>query len=134
MLPPALWSRLAQAPCIELVAERADRARYLVSAYAELTADRAALEAAIERLPVHPSRQRLAGWRALADAGAFADLADALLAVHYDPAYDRARRKSSRPLLGSLPVRPGDADEMDRAAETAACLTLARSGATLGAT
>ena len=86
MLPPALWTRFAQAPAIELAAERADRARYLVSAYAELTADRAALDAAFARLPVHPSRQRLAGWRALADAGAFAELAEALRALHYDPA------------------------------------------------
>lgn len=131
MLPPALWTRLAGAPCIELVASPPDRARYLVSAYAELTADRDALETAIARLPVHPSRERLAGWRGLADAGAYAELAEALLAMHYDPAYDRARRKSARPLLGSLPVRPGDPADMARAADAAARLTLAHAGATL---
>ncbi|WP_293678602.1 tRNA 2-selenouridine(34) synthase MnmH [uncultured Phenylobacterium sp.] len=134
MLPPALWSRLAAAPYIELVADRGERARYLVAAYAELTADRHALEAAIERLPVHPSRERLAGWRGLADAGAFAELAEALLALHYDPAYDRARKKSSRLPLGSLRVRPGDAEDMARAAEAAARLTLGLPSRTLGQT
>ena len=134
MLPPALWTRLAQAPCIELIASPSDRAGYLVSAYAELTADRAALEAAIARLPVHPSRERLAGWQALADAGAYADLAQALLALHYGPAYDRSRRKRGRALLGSLPLRPGDPADMARVADEAARLTLAHAGATLGAT
>ncbi|WP_293904342.1 tRNA 2-selenouridine(34) synthase MnmH [Phenylobacterium sp.] len=119
MLPPALWARLAQAPCIELVAGPADRARHLVTAYAEITADRAALDAAIERLPVHPSRERLAGWRALADAGAFAELAQALLTLHYDPAYDRGRKRHARPLLGQIAVRPQDLADLDRAADAA---------------
>jgi tRNA 2-selenouridine synthase len=133
MIPPALWTRLGAAPCIELVAERPARARYLVSAYAELTADRAALEAAIDRLPVHPSRERLAGWRALADAGGFAELAEALLALHYDPAYDRARKRRARPVLGELRLDPDSSDDMDRTAEAAARLTLAHAGATLTA-
>lgn len=40
MVPPALWSRLALAPRIELAAARPDRARYLVATYGDLIADR----------------------------------------------------------------------------------------------
>ena len=46
MLPPALWTRLTEAPRIELSATLADRAAYLAATYGEITADRGALDAA----------------------------------------------------------------------------------------
>ena len=122
MLPPALWTRMARAPRIELAAAPAERARYLVTAYGDIIADRAALETAFQRLPVHPSRERLENWRALADAGAFAELAQAVMALHYDPAYDRSRKKHARPLLGSVPLVPGDPESQAAAAEAIAAL------------
>ena len=122
MVPPALWTRLAEAPRIELVAGLADRARYLVGAYADVTADRAALEDIFQRLPVKPSAERLAKWRALADAGAFAELAEAIMALHYDPAYDRSRKRHDRPLLGAVELVPDDAASRAVAAEEAARL------------
>ncbi len=122
MIPPALWSRMSAAPRIELVAEPADRAQYLVTAYHDIIADRAALEAAFARLPVHPSQARLANWRALADAGAFAELAQAVMALHYDPAYARSRRKHDRPLLGAVALAPQDAASQDAAADEIAIL------------
>lgn len=118
MVPPALWSRLAEAPRIELVADLQDRARYLAHAYADIAADRAGLEDIFQRLPVRPSAERLAKWRALADAGAFAELAQAIMVLHYDPAYDRSRKRHDRPLLGSVELVPDDADSV--AAATAA--------------
>lgn len=120
ILPPALWTRLAEAPRIELSAERADRAGYLVEAYRDIIADRPALEEAFRRLPVHPSRQRLEGWRALADAGRFADLASAVMELHYDPAYDRSRKKHDRPVLGRIVLDPSDPAARGRAADEAA--------------
>lgn len=120
MLPPALWTRLAEASRIELRAAAEDRARYLVAAYGDLIADRAALENAFGRLPVHPSRERLAGWRAMADAGDFAGLAQALMALHYDPAYDRSRRKDARPLLATVDLIPGEAASQEAAADAVA--------------
>jgi tRNA 2-selenouridine synthase len=122
MIPPALWTRLAAAPRIELSAARADRARYLVSAYGDLIADRAAMEAAFARLPIRPSAERLAAWRGMIAAGAFADLAEAIMGLHYDPAYDRARRKHDRPLLATLDVVPTDPTSQDAAADAIARL------------
>jgi tRNA 2-selenouridine synthase len=117
MVPPALWTRLAQASRIELMAERPDRARYLVEAYRDIIADRAALETAFARLPIRPSADRLASWRAMIDAGAFAELAAAIMALHYDPAYDRSRRKHDRPVLGVLPLVPTDPASQEAAAD-----------------
>lgn len=117
MVPPALWNRLAEAPRIELLAGRADRARYLVGAYGDIIADRAALAQALRRLPVQPSAERLATWQAMADAGAFAELAEAIMALHYDPAYDRSRKRHDRPLLGAAELVPADPASLDGAVD-----------------
>ena len=81
-----------------------------------------------ERLPVHPSRERLADWRALADAGAFAELAQKVMALHYDPAYDRSRRKHARPLLGTVALDPADPASQEAAADHIAALLLDAEG------
>ncbi|MDP3385386.1 MAG: hypothetical protein Q8S47_18945 [Phenylobacterium sp.] len=41
-------------------------------------------------------------------AGAFAGLAQALIDLHYDPAYDRAARKAEAPVLARMAVTPTD--------------------------
>jgi tRNA 2-selenouridine synthase len=120
MIPPALWTRLAAAPQVEFVARTTERASFLAEAYADITADREGIEAAIARLPIAPSRERAAAWRALIDAGDFAGFAEALVALHYDPAYARARRKHGRATLETIHLVPGDAESRDRAAEAVA--------------
>ena len=125
MIPPALWFRLAEAPRIELVAGRAERARYLVAAYRDIIQDRSALDAAFARLPTHPSRERLKGWQGLADAGEFGTLAEALMALHYDPAYERSRKKHARPLLASVSLDPTDPASFEAAADRIAALARA---------
>ena len=102
MIPPGLWQVMQAAPRIEIVAPRAERARYLVSAYGDIVEDRAALDEALRRLPTPPSRKRLEAWHALADAGDFEALALALIELHYDPAYRRSARKDARPRLATL--------------------------------
>ena len=120
MIPPALWTRLDAAPMVELIAEPAARAQYLVQAYQDIVADRAALERALERLPIQPSPVRQAAWRALADAGRFAELTQALMALHYDPAYARARKRHPRPLIGTIPIVPCEAASQEAAADAIA--------------
>ena len=129
MVPPALWTRLVQAPRIELVAARPDRAKYLAHAYADIIADPEALQIAIDRLPVAPSATRRADWQAMIDAGAFADLAEAIMTLHYDPAYDRSRGKHERPLCGAVELVPTDPGSLqsatDKVAEMVRALDLA---------
>lgn len=101
--PPVLWAAMQAAPRIRLDADRAERARYLVSAYADIVQDRARLFEVLERLPLREvGRERLAHWRALAEAGGFETLAYELMEGHYDPAYDRSSRKDQRPILGEV--------------------------------
>jgi tRNA 2-selenouridine synthase len=116
-LPPALWTRMQAASRIELVAPRAERARYLVSAYRDIVENRDALEEAFRRLPVYPGRERLQGWRTLADAGEYETLAETLIDLHYDPAYARARKKETRPALRTIELETLSDEHLAAAAD-----------------
>ncbi|MGH6971229.1 MAG: tRNA 2-selenouridine(34) synthase MnmH, partial [Caulobacteraceae bacterium] len=122
MNPPALWRAMAEAPRVELVAPRAERARYLVRAYADIAADKNALAAALGRLPPRLGRKRLADLAAMADAGDFERLADALMELHYDPAYARSSRKDGRPLMARIELERLDEAALDQAARRIAAL------------
>lgn len=124
MIPPALWARLAEAPRIALTAEIDHRARYLARTYADVAADWTVLEDIFARLPARPSPERLEGWRTLARADDLESLARALMAFHYDPAYDRSRKRHGGPPLGEITLSP-DAPE-SLAAAAAAVAEIAR--------
>ncbi|MEO8926377.1 MAG: tRNA 2-selenouridine(34) synthase MnmH [Caulobacteraceae bacterium] len=119
-VPPTLWKVMTAAPRVELQAPRAARARYLAGAYGDITADRAALEAILARLPGRHGRERLAAWRSLVREGAFEALAEALMEAHYDPAYDRARRADHRPRAGVVTL-----DNLKPASQRAAAAEIA---------
>jgi tRNA 2-selenouridine synthase len=128
MVPPMLWRAMEAAPRIALAAPAAARAERLAGEYADVVADRAAFEAALLRLPVHISRQKLADWRDLADAGELERLAAGLIEAHYDPAYDRAARKQGRARPLATVMRPALAGrDFDAAADEITAL-LARLG------
>jgi tRNA 2-selenouridine synthase len=117
MIPPALWQAMAAAPRIELEAPAPARAGYLVRTYRDIVEDRAALDAAMVRLPTPPGRKRLEEWRGLADAGAFEELALALMTLHYDPAYRRSSRKDGRPRLAVVELPALGPDDLRAAAD-----------------
>lgn len=101
-LPPAIWSRMVTAPRIEIDASAAARAGHIVETYADITSDLAALEEALGRLPRHIGREQREAWRGLARAGAFLDLAEQLIHVHYDPAYRRSEGARAGPVAARL--------------------------------
>jgi tRNA 2-selenouridine synthase len=117
MVPPALWDLMTGAPRLELAASAEARARYLVRAYGDIVADRAALDEALRRLPTWPGRKRLEAWGQLIDAGDFEALALDLMALHYDPAYGRSSRKDVRPSLGVLDLGDLQPADLDAAAD-----------------
>jgi tRNA 2-selenouridine synthase len=122
-LPPALWSLMKDAPRVEVVAPLAERARYLVRAYGDIVEGPAALEEAFHRLPTHPGRERLESWRAWAAAGDYQTLAQALVELHYDPAYARGRKKDARPRLKTVELEVLDEAGLDgAAAEIGVCV------------
>jgi tRNA 2-selenouridine synthase len=122
MVPPALWLAMQAAPRIVVHAPVEARAGYLARFYADVVADGARFDAALERLPVHPGRKALAAWRDLAGAGDLAGLAAGLIAAHYDPAYDRVGRRQAQPPLGTVELAGLDPGAQEAAADEIAAL------------
>ena len=94
ILPPAIWKAIRAAPRMTVAAPLAARAAYLTRTYADIVADRAALERLLNGLrPLHPA-DVIDGWLALAGAGDDVTLAADLMAHHYDPRYTRHRERT----------------------------------------
>jgi len=115
-VPPMLWKAMLAAPRIELTAPREARARYTTCAYGDIIADPAALDEILGKLPAHHGKERRAEWRALAEAGAFTDLAAGLMEHHYDPAYERSQRKETRPCVELVSLGDLEPASLDAAA------------------
>jgi tRNA 2-selenouridine synthase len=65
-------------------------------------------------------RERLAHWRALAEAGDFEPLAYELMEGHYDPAYDRSSRKDQRPVMAEVRIEELSPSGQEAAADAIA--------------
>ncbi|WP_308918330.1 tRNA 2-selenouridine(34) synthase MnmH [Jannaschia sp. LMIT008] len=92
LLPPSLWRAMGEADAVRLTAPLAARARHLIDAYPDLTADADRLAARIDALRPYRPRDLVEGWHDLARAGDFAALCEGLIEHHYDPAYARGRK------------------------------------------
>ena len=104
IMVPCPWFRAA-----------ADRARYLTRAYADMVADQDRLLQVIGLLrPLH-AQEVIADWQAMATAGAFADLAESLMARHYDPRYAKHRARMEV-RLAEVDAGPLSADALPAAA------------------
>lgn len=124
MVPPILWKAMQTAPRIVIEASPADRVRYLVRAYRDISEDETALVEAIDRLPPLYGRQRLADWKKMVADQAFDSLAEALMEVHYDPAYGRSSRQDTRHCLGTITPTNLDDEGQEAAADQIAALIL----------
>ena len=85
--------------------------------------DKAALQAALARLPRHHSRETIAGWSAAAQQGRLPELVTDLMLQHYDPAYRRGAAARRSVLLRIMLERMSDSDLQEaarRIAETVA--------------
>lgn len=94
-LPPMLWAAMQAAPRLEIVAPRAARAEWLVGAYGDVTGDAGILAERIAALAPYQPRATIAEWQAMAAAGAFRPLAEALMQEHYDPRYARTKLRQA---------------------------------------
>jgi tRNA 2-selenouridine synthase len=125
-LPPVLWKAMANAPRIEVVAPRVARTDYLLAAYDDIAADRQAVVAALSALPGRHGRKQVAAWREQFERGELTALADSLTELHYDPAYERARR--GRRTLGVVAMADLNPEEQARAAASIAQLVAGQAG------
>ena len=116
-VPKALWLAMVAAPRVTIEAPLAARADYLAAAYADLTADPAALAAVVDKLRPFHAREVIERWQGMAGAGAFAALAGELMAAHYDPRYGKARAKYGPEREQVVQAAALDAAGLDRLAD-----------------
>lgn len=125
-LPPALWRAMIGAPRIEIIAPKAARIAYLLRAYRDLAGNPVAVAAAIAAVPGRHGAGRVAAWQALLAAGDIPALAGALIDAHYDPAYERSRRRDDHAALGVVEMADLSPCAQDDAARRIADLVRAQ--------
>ncbi|WP_428408819.1 tRNA 2-selenouridine(34) synthase MnmH [Hyphococcus sp.] len=127
-VPKRLWTAMQSAPRIALAAPIETRADYLLTAYPDITGDRAAALEAIGRLAPFHSKETVAEWRNLAEAGAWRALAADLMRAHYDPAYERSRKRGRcGPPLAQFRLDALDSATFERVAKEIASALLSAS-------
>lgn len=95
-LPLALVERMHAAPCIEIQATPEARLDYLLRDYAYLGDDAQALAQQLDRLREWLGNATVARWQGWAEARALAPLFAELMALHYDPQYERSQARHFR--------------------------------------
>ena len=99
-VPRRLWHEMLAAPRIEIHVPASVRSAFLVSAYGDAVNDRSSVARSLDLLKPFHSKETLADWQALADAGDHRKLAEVLMLEHYDPLYARGRkRREDKPVL-----------------------------------
>ncbi|PYE84306.1 tRNA 2-selenouridine(34) synthase MnmH [Pseudoroseicyclus aestuarii] len=117
ILPPSVWAQMGEAPRIEIRAPIEARAKFLASAYADVSADRARLAALLDQLRRIRGHEVVERWQGLLSEGRHVALAEALMVDHYDPSYSRSRAAHDRPLLAAVEAETLDAPGLERAAD-----------------
>lgn len=119
-VPKRLWLAMCEAPRIHIRASLAARAQYLPAAYADLTETPLGIAAAIEKLRPFHAKETIEEWLAMAEEKRFSALADRLMREHYDPLYERSRKRDEKKPVGTVEIERIDEEGVDRAARTAA--------------
>jgi len=92
-LPPELVERMRAAPVVEVRATPAARLAYLLRDYADLGEDREALAALMAHFKEAQGKDTVARWQGWARGGDLAALFAELMALHYDPHYERSQAR-----------------------------------------
>ena len=92
-VPIPLVERMRTSPCIEIDATAEARVAYLLRDYAYLGDDRDALVEKLGLLKEIQGKERVARWQGWALEGNLAALSAELMALHYDPQYQRSQAR-----------------------------------------
>ncbi len=92
-LPLPLVARMRAADCIEVVADSDARLAYLLRDYAYLGDDREALASQLGKLKEMQGKAVVQRWQEWARAGDMPSLFAELMALHYDPHYERSQAR-----------------------------------------
>ncbi len=118
-VPPMLWQAMMAAPRIRLSAPLQARAVYLALAYRDIAAN-AAFASQLERLQGFHSRETMRRWQDLHAAGDWQALAGELMAIHYDPRYEKQRERASGETGEQIALPDLSVCSLDSAAEAVA--------------
>lgn len=121
-IPNRLWSAMRAAPRIHIRAEAAARAGYLPRAYVDLIEVPGGVSRAIERLRPFHAKETIEEWLKLADDRRFPALAEQLMREHYDPLYERARKRDARPPVAVVTLESLENANIDKAARDVAAV------------
>ncbi|WP_321884549.1 tRNA 2-selenouridine(34) synthase MnmH [Paraburkholderia bannensis] len=116
-LPVALVEGLHGAPCVVVDVAREERVALLLEEYGHLLAERDYFRDQLLKLtPLH-GRERIESWCQLLDEDRRAELSEALVTQHYDPAYTRSTRKHFESLARAphFTFHPMSADAVEEA-------------------
>jgi tRNA 2-selenouridine synthase len=109
-LPDALIAAMRAAPCTLIEMPVDLRANLLLSEYRHFTEDLPALFHRLERLvPLH-GHNTVESWQNLALQSRWLEFVTALLAAHYDPAYDRSMARNYAGMPKAERIVPADRD------------------------
>jgi len=89
-VPGVLMEQIRASRCIALQLSRAHRVQLLMEDYRHYTQDAGPLNEQLGYLASLHGNEKISNWQSLASEGRMAELVDALLAEHYDPAYTRS--------------------------------------------
>ncbi|CAM5778640.1 tRNA 2-selenouridine(34) synthase MnmH [Castellaniella caeni] len=89
-LPDSLLRAMHASPCVRVQVAMPQRIEFLLQDYAHLFAQPEHFKQLLERLISLHSRKTIEDWHALIDSDRRADLFQALVETHYDPAYRRS--------------------------------------------
>jgi tRNA 2-selenouridine synthase len=112
-LPAALITQIRGGICLGIEATLPARVAFLLEDYAYFLADPSLFLSRIDALKSLQSRATLDSWRALALAGEWATLVQALLEKHYDPLYQGSQHRN---FAGYCPQENFPADDLSESA------------------
>lgn len=112
IVPPMMWQAMIAAEHIQISAPLSARAKFLVQAYGDVVEDIEKLCELLARLAQFHGHEVVKHWQDLATSGRYQDLAQQLIATHYDPSYSRSSRRKGAALAQ---VKMGDLSAQDLA-------------------
>lgn len=92
IIPPVLWQAMIAAPNLRLAAPLEARVAHVMSTYPDMRADDTKLHTVLDMLTRYHGHEKVAQWKALANAKDYAELTHDLIETHYDPRYMRLSR------------------------------------------
>jgi len=112
-VPDALIERMRSSACLRLELPLEERIRLLRDEYLHLEQDRATLFRQLDCLVALHGKEKVRGWKQLAESDKWAELVERLLLEHYDPVYLRSIGRNFTRVATAPVLAPASAAEAD---------------------